>query len=196
MSSLPANTKETFSRCLLSIQWAHQVFENNHQLVIANRKRFDKHAESFSKTTHSNLKQSQLTDTIDIIKRCFGVSWLALGESPKPKHSSFVFILFSALNFISIPNFTILQCLPLPQTIATIHDDLIRFIGLWWRFNSFKWGYLFGFAISWNRYKPAAYGTYGTPSEDSTPDYMNVLSMVFSMCGLMVNHVAYLFHSN
>ncbi|XP_050023287.1 PAT complex subunit Asterix [Dermacentor andersoni] len=34
-----------------------------------------------------------------------------------------------------------------------------------------------------NRYKaPSA----GTPGDDPTPDYMNVLSMIFSMCGLML----------
>ncbi|CAN8004067.1 unnamed protein product [Ixodes hexagonus] len=33
------------------------------------------------------------------------------------------------------------------------------------------------------RYKvPAS----GTPGDDPTPDYMNVLSMIFSMCGLML----------
>ncbi|XP_046578110.1 PAT complex subunit Asterix-like [Haliotis rubra] len=33
------------------------------------------------------------------------------------------------------------------------------------------------------RYKPPASGT---PSEDPTPDYMNLLGMIFSMCGLMM----------
>lgn len=34
-----------------------------------------------------------------------------------------------------------------------------------------------------NRYKAPATGT---PGDDPTPDYMNVLSMIFSMCGLML----------
>ncbi|XP_076335229.1 PAT complex subunit Asterix-like [Tachypleus tridentatus] len=36
------------------------------------------------------------------------------------------------------------------------------------------------------RYKAPASGTPGAPGDDPTPDYMNVLSMVFSMCGLMM----------
>ncbi|KAH6941017.1 hypothetical protein HPB50_012059 [Hyalomma asiaticum] len=36
------------------------------------------------------------------------------------------------------------------------------------------------------RYKPPAAGT---PGDDPTPDYMNVLSMIFSMCGLMLKAV-------
>ncbi|GAB6031041.1 Protein Asterix [Chamberlinius hualienensis] len=34
-----------------------------------------------------------------------------------------------------------------------------------------------------HRYKPNAGGS---PSDDPTPDYMNVLGMIFSMCGLML----------
>lgn len=37
------------------------------------------------------------------------------------------------------------------------------------------------------RYKPLPAGCIGSPSEDPTPDYMNLLSMLFSMCGLMVS---------
>lgn len=33
------------------------------------------------------------------------------------------------------------------------------------------------------RYKPPQAGT---PSDDPTPDYMNLLGMIFSMCGLMM----------
>lgn len=36
------------------------------------------------------------------------------------------------------------------------------------------------------RYKPSAIGTPGSPGDDPTPDYMNVLSMLFSMFGLMM----------
>ncbi|KAH7644199.1 PAT complex subunit Asterix [Dermatophagoides farinae] len=36
------------------------------------------------------------------------------------------------------------------------------------------------------RYKPLPAGCIGSPSEDPTPDYMNLLSMLFSMCGLMM----------
>ncbi|KAI1289904.1 Protein Asterix [Halotydeus destructor] len=36
------------------------------------------------------------------------------------------------------------------------------------------------------RYKAPLAGSPGAPGEDPTPDYMNVLSMVFSMCGLMM----------
>lgn len=36
------------------------------------------------------------------------------------------------------------------------------------------------------RYKPPAQGTPGAPGEDPTTDYMNVLGMIFSMCGLMM----------
>ncbi|XP_069164634.1 protein Asterix-like [Procambarus clarkii] len=36
------------------------------------------------------------------------------------------------------------------------------------------------------RYKPSAQGTPGAPGEDPTTDYMNVLGMIFSMCGLMM----------
>lgn len=35
-------------------------------------------------------------------------------------------------------------------------------------------------------YKPPAQGTPGAPGEDPTTDYMNVLGMIFSMCGLMM----------
>ena len=38
--------------------------------------------------------------------------------------------------------------------------------------------------IFWHRYKSGF--LLGTTPEDPTPDYMNVLSMLFSMCGLMV----------
>nr|XP_045623740.1 PAT complex subunit Asterix-like [Procambarus clarkii] len=37
-----------------------------------------------------------------------------------------------------------------------------------------------------SRYKPSAQGTPGAPGEDPTTDYMNVLGMIFSMCGLMM----------
>ncbi|CAM1325154.1 WDR83OS (predicted) [Pycnogonum litorale] len=36
------------------------------------------------------------------------------------------------------------------------------------------------------RYKPQAAGTADAPGDDPTPDYMNVLGMIFSMCGLMM----------
>ncbi|XP_069177940.1 protein Asterix-like [Procambarus clarkii] len=36
------------------------------------------------------------------------------------------------------------------------------------------------------RYKPSAQGTPGAPGEDPTTDYMNVLGIIFSMCGLMM----------
>nr|AIW62498.1 hypothetical protein [Scytodes thoracica] len=36
------------------------------------------------------------------------------------------------------------------------------------------------------RYKVPAAGSAGASSEDPVPDYMNVLSMIFSMCGLMM----------
>jgi len=36
------------------------------------------------------------------------------------------------------------------------------------------------------RYKPIAIGSPGAPGEDPVPDYMNVLSMIFSMMGLMM----------
>ncbi|XP_069167180.1 protein Asterix-like [Procambarus clarkii] len=39
------------------------------------------------------------------------------------------------------------------------------------------------------RYKPSAQGTSGAPGEDPTTDYMNVLGMIFSMCGLMMRVV-------
>ncbi|XP_074594828.1 PAT complex subunit Asterix [Brevipalpus obovatus] len=37
-----------------------------------------------------------------------------------------------------------------------------------------------------NRYKPAIHSPTANVGEDPTPDYMNVLSMIFSMCGLML----------
>ena len=37
-----------------------------------------------------------------------------------------------------------------------------------------------------HRYKPIPVGTPGSPSDDATPDYLNVLGMIFSMCGLMM----------
>ncbi|XP_069160162.1 protein Asterix-like isoform X1 [Procambarus clarkii] len=40
-----------------------------------------------------------------------------------------------------------------------------------------------------SRYKPSAQGTPGAPGEDPTTDYMNVLGMIFSMCGLMMRVV-------
>ncbi|KAB0792136.1 hypothetical protein PPYR_14097 [Photinus pyralis] len=36
------------------------------------------------------------------------------------------------------------------------------------------------------RYKPANSGSSNTSGEDLTPDYMNILGMIFSMCGLMM----------
>jgi len=36
------------------------------------------------------------------------------------------------------------------------------------------------------RYKAPSVGSPGSPGDDPTPDYMNVLSMLFSMCGLMM----------
>jgi len=36
------------------------------------------------------------------------------------------------------------------------------------------------------RYKAPSAGSANSPLDDPTPDYMNVLSMLFSMCGLMM----------
>uniref|UniRef100_A0A6M2DPN5 Uncharacterized protein n=1 Tax=Xenopsylla cheopis TaxID=163159 RepID=A0A6M2DPN5_XENCH len=37
-----------------------------------------------------------------------------------------------------------------------------------------------------NRYKPPTTNGQGGTNEDLTPDYMNILGMIFSMCGLMM----------
>ncbi|XP_071444193.1 protein Asterix [Hetaerina americana] len=37
-----------------------------------------------------------------------------------------------------------------------------------------------------HRYKPPAPTSQTAPGEDLTPDYMNILGMIFSMCGLMM----------
>ncbi|RXG60584.1 Protein Asterix [Armadillidium vulgare] len=44
------------------------------------------------------------------------------------------------------------------------------------------------------RYKPAPQGTPGAPGEDPTTDYMNVLGMIFSMCGLMMRWCSWVSH--
>jgi len=36
------------------------------------------------------------------------------------------------------------------------------------------------------RYKPPSSNAQASPGEDLTPDYMNILGMIFSMCGLMM----------
>uniref|UniRef100_A0A6V7LZH8 Uncharacterized protein n=1 Tax=Bracon brevicornis TaxID=1563983 RepID=A0A6V7LZH8_9HYME len=36
------------------------------------------------------------------------------------------------------------------------------------------------------RYKPAVANSQAQPGDDLTPDYMNILGMIFSMCGLMM----------
>ncbi|XP_076278828.1 PAT complex subunit Asterix [Lasioglossum baleicum] len=36
------------------------------------------------------------------------------------------------------------------------------------------------------RYKPAAASSQAQQGDNSTPDYMNILGMIFSMCGLMM----------
>jgi len=36
------------------------------------------------------------------------------------------------------------------------------------------------------RYKPPPPNAQASPGEDLTPDYMNILGMIFSMCGLMM----------
>ncbi|KAG7212750.1 hypothetical protein KM043_013012 [Ampulex compressa] len=36
------------------------------------------------------------------------------------------------------------------------------------------------------RYKPTVSSSQGQPGDDLTPDYMNILGMIFSMCGLMM----------
>ena len=36
------------------------------------------------------------------------------------------------------------------------------------------------------RYKPPPPTAQASPGEDLTPDYMNILGMIFSMCGLMM----------
>ncbi|XP_076163454.1 PAT complex subunit Asterix [Ptiloglossa arizonensis] len=36
------------------------------------------------------------------------------------------------------------------------------------------------------RYKPAASSSQAQPGDYSAPDYMNILGMIFSMCGLMM----------
>jgi hypothetical protein len=36
------------------------------------------------------------------------------------------------------------------------------------------------------RYKTPAPSSQAAPGEDLTPDYMNILGMIFSMCGLMM----------
>jgi hypothetical protein len=36
------------------------------------------------------------------------------------------------------------------------------------------------------RYKPPPPSAQAAPGEDLTPDYMNILGMIFSMCGLMM----------
>jgi len=48
------------------------------------------------------------------------------------------------------------------------------------------------------RYKPPPPNAQASPGEDLTPDYMNILGMIFSMCGLMMRvsvfeHVAAIF---
>jgi len=35
------------------------------------------------------------------------------------------------------------------------------------------------------RYKPPPPNAQASPGEDLTPDYMNIVGMIFSMCGLM-----------
>jgi hypothetical protein len=35
-------------------------------------------------------------------------------------------------------------------------------------------------------YKPQSLSTQAAPGDDLTPDYMNILGMIFSMCGLMM----------
>ncbi|XP_075233745.1 protein Asterix [Lycorma delicatula] len=37
-----------------------------------------------------------------------------------------------------------------------------------------------------HRYKPPVTNMQASPGEDLTPDYMNILGMIFSMCGLMM----------
>ncbi|PNF37801.1 Protein Asterix [Cryptotermes secundus] len=37
-----------------------------------------------------------------------------------------------------------------------------------------------------HRYKPPPPSAQAAPGEDLTPDYMNILGMIFSMCGLMM----------
>lgn len=37
-----------------------------------------------------------------------------------------------------------------------------------------------------HRYKPPPPTAQASPGEDLTPDYMNILGMIFSMCGLMM----------
>ncbi|KAK0176433.1 hypothetical protein PV328_000566 [Microctonus aethiopoides] len=36
------------------------------------------------------------------------------------------------------------------------------------------------------RYRPAIVSSQAQPGDDLTPDYMNILGMIFSMCGLMM----------
>lgn len=36
------------------------------------------------------------------------------------------------------------------------------------------------------RYRPSSANSQAQPVEDLTPDYMNILGMIFSMCGLMM----------
>ena len=36
------------------------------------------------------------------------------------------------------------------------------------------------------RYRPSAVSNQSQPGDDLTPDYMNILGMIFSMCGLMM----------
>jgi hypothetical protein len=44
--------------------------------------------------------------------------------------------------------------------------------------------------IMFYRYKPPQQGG---PSDDPTPDYMNLLGMIFSMCGLMMKVCFYMY---
>lgn len=37
-----------------------------------------------------------------------------------------------------------------------------------------------------HRYKPPTANMQANPGDDLTPDYMNILGMIFSMCGLMM----------
>nr|XP_045612387.1 PAT complex subunit Asterix-like [Procambarus clarkii] len=53
-------------------------------------------------------------------------------------------------------------------------------------YRSFPTATLLQCNLTIDRYKPSAQGTPGAPGEDPTTDYMNVLGMIFSMCGLMM----------
>lgn len=70
----------------------------------------------------------------------------------------------------------ILKCyLSLTLSSFTIKGKLKN----WWPF-SIKY-YLNFFSLLRYKAQPA-----GSPSDDPTPDYMNLLGMIFSMCGLMM----------